>query len=226
MITCNGKVYRNLQEQVLKNQMDIEELTIKTDDIVNTDIGELRTEFEEHVEAAEEALQEHIEEANAKILANEEAIAALDEKVLKTPIHAPYTDALVGINSNNDQQLIYLGSNLSISNGILNTKSSGGGGGWTKGTVELNDLAETFYLNVSNAESPTIIGIQASGGYYSATMTNNAQASYPHAYSTLFYAWETICCIKSEDGTCSIIDAATGQTPPNDGGVTIEYWYQ
>lgn len=149
-------------------------------------------------------------------------------RTLKTPLQSPYETVLVSIDDSNSQSNLFIGSGLSIENGntLVATGGGAGGGGWTKGTVRINDLAETFYLDVTDAEAPIIIGIEAIEGYYSATMTNNAQASYPNAYSTLFYAWDTICCIKSEDGTCHIIDAATGQTPPNDGGVTIEYWYQ
>lgn len=149
-------------------------------------------------------------------------------RTLKVPLDFSADTRLVAVNNVNDQEMLSIGSGLAIENGSLVATGggSGGGSGWTKDSVYLSDLSETFTLNVTDAEAPIIIGIEASEGYYSATLTNNAQASYPNAYSTLFYAWGTTCCIRSEDGTCKIIDAATGQTPPNDGWATIEYWYQ
>lgn len=150
-------------------------------------------------------------------------------RTLKTPLQRPIETILVSIDESNSQANLIIGSGLSIENEntLVATGGGSGGGGWKKAWVMLYDLADTFSLDRGgDPEAPTLIGLETTEGYYTATLTNNAQASSPSAYSTLFYAFGTVCCIKSEDGSCSIIDAATGQTPSNSGGgVTVEYWY-
>lgn len=150
-------------------------------------------------------------------------------RTLKLPITSNPETRIVAVSGSNDQQMLSIGSGLDIQdNSLVATGGSGGGSAsWVKAYVMLYDIADTFSLDRGgDPEAPTLIGLETSDGYYTATLTNNAQSSAPSAYSTLFYAFGTVCCIKSEDGTCSIIDAATGQTPPNSGGgATVEYWY-
>lgn len=194
-ITINGKTYRNLQEQVLQNQKDIEALQAGG----GTDIS---------------GLTEQVSELNQQMA-----------RTLKLPMSGSPDTRIVAVNGTNDQEMLNIGNGLSIEYGSL-VATGGGGGSWKKGYVMLYNLADTFTIDTPNGEPPVIIGIETETGYFTATLTNNAQASSPSAVSTLFYAFNTICCITSEDGTCRIIDAQSGQTPPNDGeGATIEYWY-
>ena len=99
-----GKTYLNLQEQVLKNKEDIVELIDGVSDItgaVTEEIGEVVNQ---------------VSELNQEIA-----------KALKTPITKPIATQLVGVNNTNAQEMITLGSGLSIEDGILNTTGSGGG---------------------------------------------------------------------------------------------------
>ena len=195
-ITINGKTYRNLQEQVLQNQKDIEQLQADG----GADIS---------------GLTEQVSELNQQMA-----------RTLKLPMSGSPDTKIVAVNGMNDQEMLNIGSGLSIEYGSLVVTGSSGGGSWKKGYIMLYNLADTFSIDTPEGEPPVIIGIETETGYFTATMTNNAQASSPNAVSTLFYAFNTICCITSEDGICKIIDAATGQTPPNSGeGATIEYWY-
>ena len=158
-----------------------------------------------------------------------EQVSELNQQMARTlqlPLSPTYDIELVAVYGR-DQQMITIGEGLTFDNNTLKaTGGSGGSGTWTKKSIQLNDLAESFSLDVTDAEAPIIIGIENEAGYFSATMTNNAQSSSPKAYSTLFYAWGTVCCIASEDGICQIVDASTGQTPPNSGyGALVEYWF-
>lgn len=196
-ITINGKTYRNLQEQVLQNQKDIEALQ----EGGGTDISELEGQ---------------VSELNQQMA-----------RTLKLPMSGSADTRIVAVNAAGDQEMLSIGNGLSVEYGSLVATGGGGGGGsWKKGYIMLYNLADTFSIDTPEGEPPVIIGIETETGYFTATLTNNAQASSPNAVSTLFYAWNTICCITSEDGVCKIIDAQTGQTPPNGGeGATIEYWY-
>lgn len=147
-------------------------------------------------------------------------------RTLKLPMSGSADTRIVAVNDTGDQEMLSIGNGLSIEYGSLVASGADGSGTWTKKSIQLNDLAESFSLDVTDAEAPIIIGIENEAGYFSATMTNNAQSSSPKAYSTLFYAWGTVCCIASEDGICQIVDASTGQTPPNSGyGALVEYWF-
>lgn len=101
-IEYKGKVYRNLQEQVLKNKDDIVELIDGVSDIT----GAVTNEIGEVVEQVSELNQE---------------IA----KALKLPMATPAATQLVGITPAKDQAMISLGEGLSLEN---NTLSVAGGG--------------------------------------------------------------------------------------------------
>ena len=103
-ITINGKTYRNLQEQVLKNQDDIVELI----DGVSNITGAITNEIGEVVEQVSELNQE---------------IA----KALKTPMAAPAATKLVAVDTSNDQALVSIGSGLTLENGTLSTSAVSSG---------------------------------------------------------------------------------------------------
>lgn len=151
-IEYNGKIYRNLQEQVLKNQEDIETLMESGGITPGGDI----TDIESRLNSAEN----NINKLNSRVTTAEEDIDALDSRVtnldnkvtnvssqlvdtalnvgrfgaiannsLQLPDTAPIATQLVAVNSANAQDMITLGSGLTIEDGILNT--TGGGGGST-----------------------------------------------------------------------------------------------
>ena len=101
-IEYKGKVYRNLQEQVLKNKDDIVELIDGVSDIT----GAVAEEIGEVVEQVSELNQE---------------IA----KALKLPLATPDATKLVGITPEKDQAMISVGEGLEINNGFLNALATG-----------------------------------------------------------------------------------------------------
>lgn len=122
-ITINGKIYRNLQEQVLKNQDDIVELI----DGVSNITGAITNEIGEVVEQVSELNQE---------------IA----KALKTPMAAPAATKLVAVDTSNDQALVSIGEGLTLENNTLS--ASGGSGGSGKYLHVLNmEFEHEYYLN-------------------------------------------------------------------------------
>ena len=103
-IEYKGKVYRNLQEQVLKNKDDIVELIDGVSDIT----GAITNEIGDVVEQVSELNQE---------------IA----KTLKTPMAAPSTTKLVAIDTTNDQKMVSIGEGLKLENGTLSTSAVSSG---------------------------------------------------------------------------------------------------
>jgi hypothetical protein len=63
-------------------------------------------------------------------------------RALKTPMSAPATTKLVAVDTTNSQEMITIGENLTLENGILS--ATGGGSG---GTMDYNDLTNKPQIN-------------------------------------------------------------------------------
>ena len=94
-IEINGKVYRNLTEQVQKNKDDIADLYKRNP--TDKDI----TEYEEKLAEFEGQLTEVNQELS---------------KTLKTPVARPTSQVLVGIDSTNAQNTIKIGNGITVDN--------------------------------------------------------------------------------------------------------------
>ena len=113
-ITINGKTYRNLTEQVLKNQQDIAILKINSgiDDGEGEDIIEEITQLQSDVST----LQGQTTTLNQQMA-----------RTLKTPVSTTTTTELVAIGAGNEQQSIAIGEGLTIENDTLKATSGSGG---------------------------------------------------------------------------------------------------
>jgi len=83
-------------------------LAVKGSESIVIDVDESGTFFDIHLDAA---------------------IVTKLSRVLVTPMSAPESVSLVAVDTSNAQQMLTLGSGLSVSNGVLSASGGGGGGG-------------------------------------------------------------------------------------------------
>lgn len=140
MIEIDGKIYRNLEEQVRKNKEDIESIdtnvTSNTSAITNIsnrlDNLDLTYATNEDVQNLQsqintKANQDELNSTNLKVNTLESNVTQLTPQVaksLKTPMSAPASTELVAVDTSNGQAMISIGDGLTIENDTL--KLSGG----------------------------------------------------------------------------------------------------
>lgn len=140
MIEIDGKIYRNLEEQVRKNKEDIESIdtnvTSNTNAITsinnrldNLDITYATDEDLQNLQSQinTKANQSDLNSTDSRVSTLESTITQLSPQVakaLKTPISAPSSTELVAVDTSNGQAMISIGDGLTIENDTL--KLSGG----------------------------------------------------------------------------------------------------
>lgn len=140
MIEIDGKIYRNLEEQVRKNKEDIESIdtnvTSNTSAItgINNRLDNLDLTYatDEDVQNLQsqintKANQSDLNSTNSRVGTLESTVTQLSPQVakaLKTPMSAPSSTELVAVDTSNGQAMISIGDGLTIENDTL--KLSGG----------------------------------------------------------------------------------------------------
>lgn len=148
MIEVNGVIYRNLEEQVQKNKDDINTINQNVSqntnsiDEINRKLNDLDLTYakDEDIQNLQsqistKANQSSLDTTNQNVSQNTSRISSIETtlteitpnvmRALKTPISAPSSTELVGVDGSNAQTMIGIGDGLSIENGTL--KATGGG---------------------------------------------------------------------------------------------------
>lgn len=140
MIEIDGKIYRNLEEQVRKNKEDIESIdtnvTSNTNAItsINNRLDNLDLTYatDEDIQDLQsqintKANQDELNSTNIRVNTLESTVTQLTPQVaksLKTPMSAPASTELVAVDTSNGQSMISIGDGLTIEDDTL--KLSGG----------------------------------------------------------------------------------------------------
>lgn len=140
MIEIDGKIYRNLEEQVRKNKEDIESIDTNVTSNTNAITGinnrldnlDLTYATDEDIQNLQsqintKANQSDLNSTNLRVSTLESTVTQLSPQVaksLKTPMSAPSSTELVAIDTSNGQAMISIGTGLVIENDTL--KSTGG----------------------------------------------------------------------------------------------------
>lgn len=138
MIEIDGKIYRNLEEQVRKNKEDIESIdtnvTSNTNSIndINTRLDNLDLTYAtdqdiQNLQSQINTNQSDLNSTNSRVSTLESTVTQLTPQVaksLKTPMSAPASTELVAVDETNGQAMIAIGDGLVIEDDTL--KLSGG----------------------------------------------------------------------------------------------------
>lgn len=155
---------------------------------------------------------------------NSGRLTNLENEALKTPVSAPYEEALVGIGTNNAQETVYVGDGLSLVGGILSASGGGGGGSlnWNYEEVTTDSAGDPLGLGSSFTFSYAdgyVLFLGVSSGsmdsgnpVYPCVITGNAISSASLAHSSFFAINGNEYYISSLDGTFTIL-GKTGSEP-------------
>ena len=104
------------------------------------------TEYEVKIDIEDYATLEQLNALTDRVEVVEENLTQITPDVvraLKTPMSAPATTKLVAVDTTNSQEMITIGNNLTLENGILSATGGGGSGG----TSDYTDLTNKPQIN-------------------------------------------------------------------------------
>ena len=102
------------------------------------------TEYEVKIDIEDYATLEQLNALDVRVEVVEENLTQITPDVaraLKTPMSAPATTKLVAVDTTNSQEMITIGENLTLSNGILSAT------GGSSGTMDYSDLTNKPQIN-------------------------------------------------------------------------------
>ena len=181
------------------------------------------------LKAETEGLSTALSDLEGEVMQNAGDVSALNQQMsrtLKTPVSAPNAIKIVGIDTNNAQEMITIGDNLAVIDGTLNVIGGGsGGGGLSYGKAKLDISENTATFDRFWPHVPVVF-VNINGGYPNAGVMIPGYSSSTPNYSTIGRYSDTSYYLIDEDGTCTFKNASDGSDfVPADYGYIVEaYW--